>query len=247
MQLATIDVPDADAWCASGARAIEQAIDGLPVGEHGRWSSMLGVTIWVEHEAGPPDDRYIARGVCCDEISAEVATDSSLLRAVPLPRDGGVFAGARAGLIADSSWSHSPLRSTRLAGGIHDGAVATCQVSLGPTSGRLSIAVDALRDEIQPPRATVELLRRVCRGAAPLYEHRFVRPMEARQALLGRLSPTQRRIVPMLVDGLSEREIGEALGRSMHTIHDHTKTIYRELGVHSRLELRDRWMEHGGI
>lgn len=59
----------------------------------------------------------------------------------------------------------------------------------------------------------------------------------AYQALLGRLSPAQQRVLPLLVRGLKEEDIGTELKRSRHTIHDHAKSIYAAAGVRSRLEL----------
>ena len=51
----------------------------------------------------------------------------------------------------------------------------------------------------------------------------------------------QRRLAPLLVEGKSEREIAETIGRSRHTVHDHTKRIYRAFDVHTRPELAARW------
>jgi len=66
-------------------------------------------------------------------------------------------------------------------------------------------------------------------------------PLRRRRRLLEGLGPVQRRLVPMLVEGKSEREIAETIGRSRHTVHDHTKRIYRAFGVHTRVELAARW------
>lgn len=51
------------------------------------------------------------------------------------------------------------------------------------------------------------------------------------------LGPRQRELLPMLMSGLSEQEIGDRIFRSRHTIHDHAKRIYTQLGVRSRVEL----------
>jgi len=53
--------------------------------------------------------------------------------------------------------------------------------------------------------------------------------------------PFVKPLVPLLVEGKSEREIAETIGRSRHTVHDHTKRIYRAFGVHTRVELAARW------
>jgi DNA-binding NarL/FixJ family response regulator len=55
--------------------------------------------------------------------------------------------------------------------------------------------------------------------------------------LASRLSPTQQTIAAMLLSGLSQPEIAKRIGRSPHTVHDHTKAIYTRLGVSSRVAL----------
>jgi DNA-binding NarL/FixJ family response regulator len=43
-------------------------------------------------------------------------------------------------------------------------------------------------------------------------------------------------ILPLIADGLYEKEMADRLSVSIHTIHNHIKNIYRKLGVHSRNE-----------
>jgi len=57
-------------------------------------------------------------------------------------------------------------------------------------------------------------------------------------ALLARLSRTEREILQPLLDGQTERQIGQAIHRSPHTVHVHVKNIYRKLGVNSRRQLQ---------
>jgi LuxR family maltose regulon positive regulatory protein len=49
----------------------------------------------------------------------------------------------------------------------------------------------------------------------------------------------------MLKGPLSEREIGRELYLSHNTIHSHTRSIYRKLGVSSRKEALRRALELG--
>jgi DNA-binding NarL/FixJ family response regulator len=52
-----------------------------------------------------------------------------------------------------------------------------------------------------------------------------------------RLSATEQIVLDALRHGQTEREIGQTLNRSRHTIHVHIKNIYRKLGVYSRNQL----------
>jgi PAS domain S-box-containing protein len=51
------------------------------------------------------------------------------------------------------------------------------------------------------------------------------------------LSAREKEIVELIVDGRSPREIADALGIRYATVRNHTATIYRKVGVHSRAEL----------
>jgi DNA-binding NarL/FixJ family response regulator len=64
-----------------------------------------------------------------------------------------------------------------------------------------------------------------------------VRLAQSRPELTAKVSPAQLRVLELLLDGHTEPQIGEILGRSKHTVHDHTKAIYQALGVTSRVQL----------
>lgn len=51
------------------------------------------------------------------------------------------------------------------------------------------------------------------------------------------LTPAQRRVLPWLLQGISERQIGIELHLSEHTVHSHVKAIYRIFDVGSRATL----------
>jgi len=60
------------------------------------------------------------------------------------------------------------------------------------------------------------------------------------------LTPAQRRVFELLVQGLIEKEVAAQLGISTHTVHDHVKAIYKTLSVSTRGELVSRWAtKHG--
>ena len=51
------------------------------------------------------------------------------------------------------------------------------------------------------------------------------------------LTPSQRRVFDLLLDGLEDKQIARRLGRKQNTVHNHVKAIYRALDVTSRPEL----------
>ena len=55
--------------------------------------------------------------------------------------------------------------------------------------------------------------------------------------MLTHLSQSQRQVLGYLLQGSTEPQIAETLRRSRHTIHDHTKAIYRTCGVSRRVHL----------
>jgi DNA-binding NarL/FixJ family response regulator len=59
----------------------------------------------------------------------------------------------------------------------------------------------------------------------------------SRPELLTKVSEAQRVVLEYLLEGLTEPQIAERIGRSRHTVHDHTKAIYASLGVSSRVHL----------
>jgi DNA-binding CsgD family transcriptional regulator len=51
------------------------------------------------------------------------------------------------------------------------------------------------------------------------------------------LTPTQSRVLRLLLDGLDEKAIGARFNSSPRTVHNHIQAIYRALAVNSRQEL----------
>jgi DNA-binding CsgD family transcriptional regulator len=48
------------------------------------------------------------------------------------------------------------------------------------------------------------------------------------------LSPREREMLALIVDGLTAKEMADRLDVSVHTIDTHTRHLFRKLGVHSR-------------
>jgi DNA-binding CsgD family transcriptional regulator len=56
-----------------------------------------------------------------------------------------------------------------------------------------------------------------------------------------RLSPQQARVLDLVGEGLTSKEIGLALAISPHTVDQHCKAAIRSLGAHSRADAARRW------
>lgn len=54
---------------------------------------------------------------------------------------------------------------------------------------------------------------------------------------------SQRRVLQLLLTGLSEKEVAVQLNISYHTVHNHVKEIYRRMGVNSRPALLAKFVE----
>jgi DNA-binding CsgD family transcriptional regulator len=66
----------------------------------------------------------------------------------------------------------------------------------------------------------------------------------ARRASPG-LSPREQEIARLAVDGLSNKEIGDALGLSQWTVATHLRRVFVKLRVHRRRELAARAVQLG--
>jgi DNA-binding CsgD family transcriptional regulator len=56
------------------------------------------------------------------------------------------------------------------------------------------------------------------------------------------LTPAERRVLHLLLTGLSEKLIAAELGRSYHTTHEYITAIFRKFGVSNRASLMSLWL-----
>lgn len=75
-------------------------------------------------------------------------------------------------------------------------------------------------------------------------------PRETRKALsrlsgILRLTPAQRRVTDLILEGLPEKAIADRLEISRHTVHNHIRQIYGVFGVHARPELMRKLLAGG--
>lgn len=62
------------------------------------------------------------------------------------------------------------------------------------------------------------------------------------RAVVSGLNPRQREALQLLLHGKSEKEAGQAMGLSVHTVHIYAKAIYAAFSVSTRAELLARWV-----
>ncbi|GEM_PF-1482253 len=72
---------------------------------------------------------------------------------------------------------------------------------------------------------------------ASRFENSGAQVAAQRPDLVNRVSNAQGRVLEFLLAGLTEPQIAEKIGRSRHTVHDHTKAIYSALNVNNRVQL----------
>lgn len=215
----------------------------------GQWdeaaSCFLGVgawlTEWGERDPGLLDWRTGAalalRQLGDAERARELSEDViSLGRELGKPRAHGVGLRA-AGVIEDS------VELLREAVGVLAGSPARLEharalVDLGAALRRQNHRKEAR----EPLREGVELARR-CGGTALVERGQTeliaagARPRRVALSGVEALTPSQRRVAALAVEGLSAPEIAQRLFVTVNTVESHLRHVYIKLGIHSRNEL----------
>lgn len=85
-----------------------------------------------------------------------------------------------------------------------------------------------------------DILFEVIRGMRPLVTRLFM----SFGRLTGQtsLTPREQEALHFLLDGLSEKEVGEEMGITPASAHQYAVSIYRKLGVNSRAQLLNLWL-----
>lgn len=65
----------------------------------------------------------------------------------------------------------------------------------------------------------------------------YIMPQSEQSVAAALLSDAQKRVLNLLLEGKSEKEVASKLTVSPHTVHNHVKEIYRRMNVNSRPEL----------
>lgn len=104
-------------------------------------------------------------------------------------------------------------------------------------AGELASASGALRDH---ERIRRRLRRLGVRTGAP--RHPTTGPSG-----WGTLTESERKLIPLVVDGLTNRAIADRLCVSVHTVNTHMKHIFTKLDINTRVELTRLAIERGAV
>lgn len=113
--------------------------------------------------------------------------------------------------------------------------------SRGSVLLRVHVGIDGDVGRVLQQATNDPALRMLATVAIEVFESTVWKLECHRRRIAARLTSAQRRVLEYMVQGHSERTIGELLERSPHTVHDHICAIYRTLEIASRSELLLLW------
>jgi DNA-binding NarL/FixJ family response regulator len=76
-------------------------------------------------------------------------------------------------------------------------------------------------------------------GLWAAYAHEELQRVGAPREEGASLTPTQAQVAELVTQGLTNRQVGDRLFMSPHTVEAHLTAVYRALGIRSRAELAD--------
>ena len=107
--------------------------------------------------------------------------------------------------------------------------------------GEVESAVLAMKngaiDFIQKPASPLKLIELV-RHAIEVDASDMTLTPDQRQELINRLSPREKEVIRKVLEGLTNKAVGEALNLSEKTVENHRNSAYRKLNVSSISELK---------
>ena len=89
------------------------------------------------------------------------------------------------------------------------------------------------------PENIIEAIHEAAEGGSPMSPAVAARVVQllarlTKQTVMVALSPREKQILTLIVEGLTAKEIAEKLSVSIHTTDTHTRHLFKKLGVHSR-------------
>ncbi|HMJ53812.1 MAG TPA: helix-turn-helix transcriptional regulator [Polyangiaceae bacterium] len=202
------------------------------------------VTIWLELQVVPPGRAMISsaydqgwsddsrRTSLCQYLAAQSeGEDPTILQMQKALRFGSVVARARRQLADDKIWYGSEhFQKYRRGAGLDDCIYSTLVGRAGFQTFSLHRPLNE-KPFTEPETALVGAVHAACSS--------FLNDAELR--IVDGLSPRLRETLHWLARGLTDKQVACELEVSPHTLHGYVKTLYRRLGVSSRLELLARY------
>ncbi len=148
---------------------------------------------------------------------------------------------ARRDVVPDDRWSLCGLRKFRKECGVFEFVRAIFPYEIDENAAMVLFELDGTDSDWRPSGELVAVFGEITRSIFDRYHQRFTQRELYRNQLLNLLTPMQQAIAPLLATEMSEPEIALRLRRSRHTIHDHTKAIYKAWRINARAQLRDKW------
>ncbi|MEM1423346.1 MAG: LuxR C-terminal-related transcriptional regulator [Planctomycetota bacterium] len=177
-----------------------------------------------------PDHSARLRGWLVDDLAARVGLDRRLAGPVVLTAEHLDAGDGRALSIAGTPLDAPFLRLAFPVPGLRTPLTLVAQIEPASADTLFPVSADHPLVPAMP-------------AIARAYTHTVGLLEQHRADLLGRLQRTHTATALLLVEGKTEREIAERLGRSQNTIHDHIKRIYSAWGVRTRVAVRDAWCD----
>ena len=106
-----------------------------------------------------------------------------------------------------------------------------------------SIFLFDLREEGRFSQEAIDLVARTMRGLKAF--HRQVLTSHGLGVSETPLTPAEKRLVPELLTGASEKEIAQRLSLTPATAHQYAVGLYRKFGAHGRTEFMALWLRGG--
>ena len=168
-------------------------------------------------------------------VFVRISLDPRLAAAVQAPIAELILSGQnatflRSQLISDDNWVATAVAKQWTAAGFGDFILTAVAIPHGHSSAGFHRRANSGRSTQQH----ADVLREIFQNVTWLHD-RIKNTASAGNTLM--LSPRERQVLVLLLDGSTRKQIADTLRLSRHTIVDYLKVIYRKLGVKSQREL----------
>ena len=175
-----------------------------------------------------------------DEAAALVARMSEDVKLWPIPKSAGLIALVTGLVVGDANDAVAPL--TAAVERLEDCGAIPDRIRAGHRLGQALLRTGDVKQARQVLRATMDVATRSGERAEVTEIGRLLveaggRVRKQTDSPMDALTGSERRVIAMAADGLSNRAIAESLFVALRTVEVHLTSSYRKLGVSGRSEL----------